>query len=385
MDELDEIKKIENDEEKIKAIYNYACELLKNIVIAADEKDKEKLDSFKNELHELLTLVVYLETNNTNALLNGKYIHLNNGISNLISATSVIKKTMNMDLLDMRFSTFDTWYIIYHRTFLKKYDGPLFFASDFENKSFVDIGKMIKEELSDVNNVDDYVAKIIDISFNQITKELPDYYDMYQMTKNIKANDVISTTDIAEILNNCNDLSHEDIEIINNYFLCFIGNKTYKIIIDRYPLEVIIACSDGRELKANLAIKREMVPEFDMSGEYERFTTSINLYFPTHYGITLECTASRSYDDDCNKDALQAIVNLNNPVTPGYRKVDWRYLVLHKDDYISKEELKIINEEFNTFVKGLTNENPSERIFSLVKVLGTKEKNDLIQKLKETK
>ena len=355
---------IENNKKKRNRIFQYIRGVFKKIVIAGDNKNSEEIDKLVAELKEFSDFDIYYAGFDE---FKGIYVQLSEGIYKLIEAANVIKKTMNLKYRDLNSGDFNGWKIIEERTRYQKYNGPLFLYSHG------DIVKEIEKRDAVINNIDDYVNKIMDLSFNQMTKELPDYYEMYQVTDDVNFEELINADELAEIITTSYNINPENIELINNYFTSTIDDKTYQIFVSHSPFMVTIKCSDGRQIKADYSFKTVWKSFFDVPGSYPVYETYLSLYFPTRYNINLKCTARIENEYKLETDAKEIIKNLSDPTTPNGKQIDWKYIAYHEDDYFSEEELSVLSQEFTSFIKGITNSDPQERINTLVKTLGTKQ------------
>ena len=372
MNKLREIIKIEDDKEQLNGLYEYARDVFKRITLAAEENNKVELEDACKELDDIISLTSIL-LNNSDIKLKGSYIQFSSGLYELKDAVEATKDVVGKELSDLLNDIlYNKWKDIYRRAYDRKYEGP-----DFDDDG------NLRNKMEEVKNIDSYADKIFAICFNQMTIELPDYFDLHQVTEDIDVSTLIGTKELAEIIDITDRVSSDNAQIVGEYFRCAIGDKKYKIDLKYSPYDIVICCSDGRRIMIEKFYQDELRPEFDDCDRHI-YITNITVSFPTRYNIILKSAATVGDEYNYPQNTDEIIEQLQKPVTPSGKVIDWRYIAYHKTDYLTEEELRFIAQEYKNFVNGITHRDPTERIMMLAKSLGTREKEKLMNMLKGT-
>ena len=365
---MEEANEFEKEKERIKSLFNFAKKYFIELIKVIDNDDKEETERFEIKLQGIKKDVESLKRKNTNKLLNGKYQYVIDVINNFFKAANVVKKVEAMEFSDIHLTQADeTWYCVYRRYFEKKYNGPAVFIDEIDR--WDEILEKRKKAL-DINNM---IKELINITTKKLTKidELPDYYDMYQVTDSIKLDDYIDCESIANLIYTCSIINEEDKELINTYFKPHMIGKDFNITIDENPLSIKITCSDGRRIKIVRQVGSREESYMDDWGTYTIYITNIILYFPINQRKDMKCIGSieKEYHYKYIDDYIKILKNINSVESPKGKELDWKYFVLHKNNYITNEEIKFLSEELYSFNKGITDKSPRVRINTLKKVL----------------
>lgn len=357
MSKLEEIVRIKDKDKVKKAFFDYIGETFKNIVMAIESK--HGLDTALTDFRNIKVAIEALGENNHN-IYKGTYMYLLSGIKMLEEAIKAAKDANSKDILELTSSALNgKWKDIYKRAFHKKYDGPLCFDNENINNSLDEMKK-------DLEDIDGYVKRVMDICFNQMTQEIPDYFEMYQISEDINMKGYFEA--IAEIKNACDDVSDKDYELVNDYFSCTIGNKTFNINLGS---PIVISCSDGRKIAIKMSFRDES-RSYDEIHSYDVCISELSLVFSTKDNFFVECSASVEGNYHYVKDATEFIEDISKPITPKGNGIEWRYIVYKENDYFTEEELKFVCEKFKAFVEGINNPDINRRIAAYMKAIGAK-------------
>ena len=364
--------------DKINSFSKYAKLLFTELIKAIDSNDKENTDRFTKELTDLLKEV----KDNIDDKDKGSYMYIIDVINNFLEIANNVKKSQKMSYEEVTHELIyhDIDDPIYRRAREQKYDGPLSFSNQIE-----DYHRIIKKR-KEILDIDLFISKLINLASKEKTgiDELPDYYYMYQIPNDVEASDIFDAETLGQIITICEDISNDNIIMINKNFKCIIDDKEYTIAVKKYPFSITIKCSDGRKLKTSINFKTKDVHYFDQEGYYTLYSTDISLSFPVCNKKVLESKISVENEGSFNKDYGDLLASVTKPISPNGRLIPWKYLCLHQDKFINKEEVGVIYKQLKKFIRGLTTTNPSERIMNLARTLNKEEKLELIKKLKGT-
>lgn len=365
-DAMNKIEEFEKSKKRIDSIFLSAKKTFINLIKAIDTNDETETNELTTELKNYLKEAITLNKNNTNTLLLGNYHYLMDVINNYLEAARVVIDAENNEFNNLFFYINDeTWGFVYHRAFTKKIDGPLTFQGEHgltekrydERKKELDINNMIKQLL------------ILTTKKMTNTDDLPDYYDIYKITKDVKPSSIIDNNDIGKIMRTCENISSENIELTNKYFSTYMDDKKYNILLSMFPLKIIISCSDGRKLTISRNLSSREESNCDEFGSYDVCITNIDLYFHIDPKKCLMCRVTDEKEYSYNYNYAEILKKAQWLELPNNRTISWKYLELHKEKLFNKNELNTICNELISFVNGLTSKDPRERINTLKKVL----------------